>query len=173
MYAHAVTISHTDPDHAVAVLGEAVTTATRRRTDGSWRSPVPSWCRWPDVAAISTGGDLDGALLIASDVIDTWFRAGDWANQWLTLRHVAGVFAQRGDVGAAAVIHAAVKAASAELAMPIEASDLQRVAAILDQLPDALGPVRFADANARGATMTATDIVQFTLDSIDAALAAH
>ena len=43
------------------------------------------------VSLASRRGDLDGALALAADVIDTWYRAGDWANQWLTLRHVAGV----------------------------------------------------------------------------------
>lgn len=98
-------------------------------------------------------------------------RAGDWANQWLTLRHVAGVLAQRGDHEAAAMLHAAVRLASAELAMPIEASDLRRVGAILEQLPSALGHTRYAEAEARGAAMGADTVVQSTRAVIDRVLA--
>ena len=30
------------------------------------------------------------------EVVETWFQGGDWANQWLSLRHVAGVLADPG-----------------------------------------------------------------------------
>jgi hypothetical protein len=69
------------------------------------------------------------------------------------------------------VLHAAVRVASAELAMPIEASDLRRVGAILERLPAVLGPDRFAAADARGAAMAAREVVHSTQDVIDRVLA--
>ena len=107
-------------------------------------------------------GDLDTALELAGLVIDTWHRAGDWANQWLTLRHVAGVFAQRGEHEEAAVLRGALRVAAVDLAMPIEASDLRRLAAILERLPDALGVDRLADLEAQGAAMSGDSIVRRT-----------
>jgi hypothetical protein len=52
--------------------------------------------------------------------------------------------------------------------MPIEASDLRRVGAILEGLPADLGPARHAAAEARGAAMTAKDVVRFTQEVLDA-----
>ena len=31
-----------------------------------------------------------------AEVIDLWYRGGDWANQWLSMRHVLGIFADLG-----------------------------------------------------------------------------
>ena len=40
------------------------------------------------------------ALARYIDVIDLWYRGGDWANQWLSLRHVFGILVQlRADSG--------------------------------------------------------------------------
>jgi hypothetical protein len=118
------------------------------------------------VSLASRRGELEVALRLARDVIDTWHRAGDWANQWLTLRHVAGVLTQRGDYEDAALLQGAVRVASAEMAMPIEASDLLRVGEILEQLPAALGPERLADAESRASAMLDDVVVRHTLATI-------
>ncbi len=165
LHARALNIESFDPDRAASLLGEAVAHGTV--ANNRW---IVAFARTELVSLAGRRGDLDGALRMAREVIDMWYRAGDWANQWLTLRHVAGVLAQRGDDEDAAVLHAAVRVASAELAMPIEASDLRRVGAILEGLPEALGPARFADAEARGATMAATEVVRSTQDVIDRVL---
>jgi predicted ATPase/DNA-binding SARP family transcriptional activator len=157
LYARALTLEPLDPGRAASMLEESVQHGSA--ANNRW---IVAFARTELVSLASRRGDLDGALLLASDVIDTWYRAGDWANQWLTLRHVAGVLAQRGDYEDAAVLHGAVRVASAELALPIEASDLRRVGAILEQLPDALGPTRLADAVARGAAMPGESIVLYT-----------
>jgi hypothetical protein len=111
-------------------------------------------------------GELDQALRLASDVIDTWYRGGDWANQWLTLRHVAGVLAQRGDHVEAATLHGALRVASAEQAMPIEASDMRRLVVMREVLPDALGPTRLADAEAAGSSMSGDAVVGYARRAI-------
>ena len=165
-YAQAISVERSDPTEATSALEEAV-----RQGDAAQNRWIVAFARTELVSLASRRGDLDNALAIARGVIDTWHLAGDWANQWLTMRHVAGVFAQRGDFDEAAIINSAVKTASADLAMPIEASDLRRVAAIIGRLPMALGTSEHARAEARGARMTANDVVHFALASIDAALA--
>ncbi len=166
LHAQALTLEPLDPDRAASMLEEAVTHGSA--VNNRW---IVAFARTELVSLAGRRGDLDGALRLAREVIDMWYRAGDWANQWLTLRHVAGVLAQRGDYEDAAVLHAAIRVASAELAMPIEASDLRRVGAILERLPEALGPARFADAEARGAAMAAKKVVHSTQDVIDRVLA--
>ena len=166
LYARALVVEAVDPDRAVSMLEESIAHGTA--AGNRW---IVAFARTELVSLAGRRGDLDGALRLAREVIDMWHRAGDWANQWLTLRHVAGVLAQRGDHEAAATLHAAVRLASAELAMPIEASDLRRVGAILEQLPSALGHTRYAEAEARGAAMGADTVVQSTREVIDRVLA--
>lgn len=162
LYARALVFEAIDPDLAISMLEESIAHGTA--AGNRW---IVAFARTELVSLAGRRGDLDGALQLAREVIDMWHRAGDWANQWLTLRHVAGVLAQRGDYQAAAMLHAAVRLASAELAMPIEASDLRRVGAILEQLPNALGHARYAEAEARGAAMGADKVVQSTREVID------
>lgn len=166
LYASALVVEESDPDRAVAMLEESI--AHGAASGNRW---IVAFAQTEVVSLAGRRGDLDGALRLAREVIDMWHRAGDWANQWLTLRHVAGVLALRGDHEAAATVHAAVRLASAELAMPIEASDLRRVGAIFEQLPDALGHTRHAAAEARGAAMAADTVVRSTRDVIDRVLA--
>ena len=166
LYARALVVEAIDPDRAVSMLEESVAHGTA--AGNRW---IVAFARTELVSLAGRRGDFDGALRLAREVIDMWHRAGDWANQWRTLRHVAGVLAQRGDHEAAAMLHAAVRLASAELAMPIEASDLRRVGAILEQLPSALGDTRYAEAEARGAAMAADTVVQSTREVIDRVLA--
>lgn len=166
LYSLGLTVAPLDADRATSMLEEAVnhgTVATNR-----W---IVAFARTELVSLAGRRGDLDGALRLARDVIDSWYRAGDWANQWLTLRHVAGVLAQRGNHEEAAVLSGAVRVASAELAMPIEASDMRRVGAILDRLPGALGSEPFADADSRGAAMAPENLVHWTLEVIERILA--
>ena len=162
LYARALTLEALDPDRAASMLGEAITHGLS--VNNRW---IVAFARTELVSLAGRRGDLEAALLLAREVIDTWYRAGDWANQWLTLRHVAGVLVQLGDNENAAVLHAAVRSASAELAMPIEASDLRRVGALLERLPGALGPEGLAQAESRGTTMPAELVVHFTQQVID------
>ena len=167
-YAQAITVGTGDPDRAAAILGEAV--AHGLDGDNRW---IVAFARTELVSLASRRGDLDSALMTARDVIDTWYRAGDWANQWLTLRHVASLLAQCGELHHAALLHAAVRVASAELAMPIEAADRRRIAVILARLPVDLGPAGFAAAEAEAAYMSANDVVHATQDVIGRVLAAR
>lgn len=160
-YALAVTVESADSDRAASLLVEAVDHGTAAHN--RW---IVAFAQTELVSLAGRRGDFDTALRTAGTVIDTWYRAGDWANQWLTLRHVAGVLAAHGDHEEAVMIRAAVRLASAELAMPIEASDLRRLGAILESLPRALGPCEFAAADARGAAMTSTEVIRATLATI-------
>ncbi|MEO6627153.1 MAG: hypothetical protein ABIP03_01150, partial [Aquihabitans sp.] len=165
LYACALTIESVDSDRAASMLHEAVGYGVAAQN--RW---IVAFLQTELVSLAGRRGDFDVALHTARSVIDTWYRAGDWANQWLTLRHVAGVLAARGDHEDAAVLHAAVRVASAELALPIEASDLRRVEALLGNLPDVLGRSGFEAAGERGAAMSAIEVIDATLAMIDRAV---
>jgi hypothetical protein len=101
------------------------------------------------------------ALARYIDVIDLWYRGGDWANQWLSLRHVFGILVElRADFGAA-TLHGALTAAGAGYALPFEAADAQRIGVLVDNLRDRLGAAAFAAAVRRGTTLSDGEIIDF------------
>jgi tetratricopeptide (TPR) repeat protein len=102
------------------------------------------------------------ALAGFADVIDLWFRGGDWANQWLSLRHVFGILVQLDDHRAAATLHGALTAVGAAFALPFEASDAERIEQLANTLRDRLGAADFAAAVRRGASMSDGEIIEFT-----------
>ena len=53
-------------------------------------------------------------------MIDTWFRGGDWANQWLSLRHVFAILESLGHDEIAATLYGALDAAGVMHAFPLE-----------------------------------------------------
>jgi len=92
----------------------------------------------------------------------------DWANQWLSLRHVFGILVQlRADL-AAATLHGALTAAGSAYALPFEAADAQRIGALVDNLRDRLGPAAFASAVRRGTTLSDGEIIDFVRAQIRA-----
>ena len=165
LYARAITLETLDPGRAASMLEQAVEHGLS--VANRW---IVAFARTELISLAARRGDLDNALELAGLVIDTWHRAGDWANQWLSLRHVAGVFALRGEHEAAAVLRGALHVADADVALPIEASDLRRLAAILERLPDALGVDRLAELEAHGAGLSADGVVYYAQDALAASL---
>lgn len=106
------------------------------------------------------------ALARFAEVIDMWFRGGDWANQWLSLRHVFGILVQLRDHRAAATLHGALTAIGAAYALPFEASDVEHIDELVVQLRDEMRLADFAAAVRSGASMTDGEIVEFVQDRI-------
>jgi predicted ATPase/DNA-binding SARP family transcriptional activator len=108
------------------------------------------------------------ALARYIDVIDLWYRGGDWANQWLSLRHVFGILVQiRADL-AAATLHGALAAAGSAYALPFDATDSQWINALADDLRDRLGAAAFASAVRRGSSLSDGEIIEFVRAQIRA-----
>jgi predicted ATPase len=108
------------------------------------------------------------ALQRYADVVDLWYRGGDWANQWLSLRHVFGILVQlRAELGAA-TLHGALTAAGAAYALPFGAVDAERISLLVDDLRNQLGGAAFASAVRRGASLSDGEIVDFVQRQISA-----
>ena len=101
------------------------------------------------------------ALAGFADVIDLWFRGGDWANQWLSLRHVFGILCQLEDDRTAATLHGALTAVGAVHALPFVATDAEQITTRVGTLREHLGSAEFAAAVRRGAAMGDSEIVEF------------
>jgi predicted ATPase len=130
--------------------------------------------RWVEAFALTEvhwlrarGGEHVAALAGFADVVRTWSRGGDWANQWLSLRRVFGVFVDIGALEAGAVLYGSLAAVGAAHALPFEPADAQRLSGIVDELRSLLGPAAFADAVRRGASMKDTEIVEYVIDRIE------
>ncbi len=54
-------------------------------------------------------GEPREALARYADVVELWYRGGDWANQWLSLRHVFGILVQLHAHLGAATLHGALE----------------------------------------------------------------
>jgi predicted ATPase/DNA-binding SARP family transcriptional activator len=102
-----------------------------------------------------------------AEVIDLWYRGGDWANQWLSMRHVLGILTDLGAHQAAAVLHGALVAAGAAAALPFEPGDAQQLAAEANRARSVLGAADFAIAVRRGAAMSDADTVAYVRAEID------
>jgi predicted ATPase/DNA-binding SARP family transcriptional activator len=163
LYAQGLALKSTSPLEATAQLQQAADIA---RDAGN---------RWIQAFALTEVLWLEGrqgqpreALARYIDVIDLWYRGGDWANQWLSLRHVFGILVQlRADL-AAATLHGALTAAGSAYALPFEAADAQRISDLVDDLRDRLGPAAFASAVRRGTTLSDGETIDFVCAQIEA-----
>jgi hypothetical protein len=111
-------------------------------------------------------GDAAGALAGYGEVVDTWYRGGDWVNQWLSLRHVCGIFAALGASRPAAVLFGSLAAAGAAAALPFEPADAERLDNVVGELRRVLGPAEFAAAVREGAATRDATIVRYVQDQI-------
>jgi len=100
--------------------------------------------------------------------VESWYHGGDWANQWLSLRHVFGILHQLDDHCGAAILHGALTAAGAAYALPFEPADAERLDALVSTLRTQLGPEMFASAVREGAAMPDAALVAFVLRRIAA-----
>ncbi|MGB8196932.1 MAG: BTAD domain-containing putative transcriptional regulator [Acidimicrobiales bacterium] len=156
LYAQGLAHKTTDPQAATDELGFAADIA---RDAGN---------RWIQAFALTEVLWLDArrgrpreALARYVDVIDLWFRGGDWANQWLSLRHVFGILVQlRADLGAA-TLHGALSAAGSAYALPFDAGDAQRINELVEDVRERLGAAAFASAVRRGSSLSDGEIIEF------------
>ena len=100
-------------------------------------------------------------------VVVKWFQGGDWANQWLSLRHLAGIFAEIGRDEEAALLFGAVDAAGASAALPFSPPDADLLDSVARRLTARLGSSAAAEARRRGAMMRDDATVAAALQTID------
>jgi hypothetical protein len=160
-YAAGLALESAAPDDARALLTESAEAA--RTVRNRWVEAFAlTEVRWLEAQR----GDPLAALGGFSSVVETWYRAGDWANQWLSLRHVCGILAQVGEHRSAAVLYGAIAGAGAAIALPFEPSDAERLGGLVDELRAILGAAEFAAAVREGAARRDVELVQFVQDEI-------
>ena len=160
-YAHGLALESTEPVASRARLAAAADAA--RAAGNRWiETFATTEVLWIDAEL----GAVESALRGYENVIEAWYRGGDWASQWLSLRRVFGLLQRTGQHDAAAVVYGGIAAAGASAALPLRPEDAASLQASLDQLCDTLGGERFQAARERGATMTDHALVAFVLATI-------
>lgn len=162
-YAAGLSCKPDDPDRTLELLVTSGRLAGA--VDNRW---LRAFARTEELHLRAQRGDIDQALTGYREVVDTWFRGGEWANQWLSLRHLFGVFAALGDDEIAAVLHGALDAAGAATALPFEPSEAARVNALAGTVRARYGPAAFDAAVNRGRTMRDEEVIRTTLEHLDA-----
>ena len=164
-YAAGLAAAHTSPEEALRLLEESAQLA-----DSVGNTWMRSFARTEAMWLRARRGDVDEALIGYREVVGTWFRGGDWANQWLSLRHVAGILATTGRDEEAALLSGAVQAAGAAAALPFAPLDADELAELTRDLARRLGEDALAAAGRRGASMRADAAVALALGTIDSLL---
>jgi predicted ATPase/DNA-binding SARP family transcriptional activator len=161
-YALGLALERTDTTEALANLETAahLGASAGNRWIGAFALTEVHWLR-------ARSGEHLAALEGYTAVVRTWYRGGDWANQWLSLRHVFGILTDLGAFEVAAVLHGALVAAGAAHALPFEPADAQRLADTVDELRSLLGTDAFEGAVARGAAMSDSEIVDFVIHHME------
>jgi predicted ATPase/DNA-binding SARP family transcriptional activator len=161
VYALGVALQGSDPVAAMEHLRVAATTAERAGN---------RWLRGFALTEVHGLVARDGRPLEAlngyAEVIETWYRGGDWANQWLSLRHVLGILIALGEHQPAAVLHGGLAATGAAYALPYEPADAQRLADDVAAVRQQLGPANFAAAARIGTALADDQLVTYALDQI-------
>jgi predicted ATPase/DNA-binding SARP family transcriptional activator/tetratricopeptide (TPR) repeat protein len=112
-------------------------------------------------------GETGDALAGYREVVETWYQSGDWANQWLSLRQLAGILASVGRDEDAALLFGAVTAAGARTALPFAPTDAEDLEELSRELEQRLGPETLAAHRRRGGMMRDESVVATALAAID------
>jgi predicted ATPase/DNA-binding SARP family transcriptional activator len=151
-YALGEVLSVTDPDAALVHLDRAVALAD---------TVAAHFIRGVALLSATTlrarHGEPAAAAQALLELMDHWEQAGNWRQQWVTLRHAIELFARLGDDEAAATMLGAVETSDS---VNLYGADAERLAAVRSDLLARLG----ADSSAllaQGLNMSAPQAVAF------------
>jgi hypothetical protein len=163
-YARAISLQAADPPRALALFERSVehAEAVGNRWIRAFALTESLWIR-------ARHGEAADALARYRDVVDTWYRGGDWANQRLSLRYVLALLERVGRDEAAATLYGALEQAGVMQVLPLEPSTADEFEHAVERLTTRLGDLAFSDAVERGRVLHDEELVRFVLREIDAA----
>ncbi|MGH3824783.1 MAG: ATP-binding protein [Pseudonocardiaceae bacterium] len=145
-------LARVDPQAAIVAIDAALATSRETRN------------RFVEAVALVSAASLRGrhgdplaALPLFGQVIDHWQRAGNWTQQWITLRNVIDLFARLGADEPAAILCGALGAS--RTATPLFGADADEFASTASALETRMGEREYRRCLARGAAMTDDDAV--------------
>jgi predicted ATPase len=154
-YASGIWLASTTPDRALEELWRSETLA--REVGNTW---FELFARTETLWLRAFAGEPLAALRGFADVVAAWHRAGDWANQWLSLRHVLGICHLLGADELAVITHGALERANAVRAFPFEPAAAARLGNVIGDLRTRLGDHRFLVAEQVGRTAATSVVIE-------------
>lgn len=164
-YARGFALTETAPDEAISCFELSAT-----RADSVGNRWMRSFARTELYWLRAKRGETEVALEGYRELIATWFRGGEWANQWLSLRQLAGILGRLGQDTDAALLFGAIDAAGATSALPLSPAEASELGAESRAMLDRLGEDEFRTLTAKGASMREDAAVDFALQAISRAL---
>jgi predicted ATPase/DNA-binding SARP family transcriptional activator len=162
-YATGVWTATTDPAHSRENLQRSETLA--HEAGNLW---FELFARTETLWLRAIDGEPAEALRAFADVTAAWHRAGDWANQWLSLRHVLGICHMLGADELAAVIYGALVRAGAIDAFPFEPSSAAQLAQTVVEIREGLGEQRFEAAHQHGQSASTSTVIDLIVSQLQA-----
>lgn len=107
-------------------------------------------------------GDVDRATSGLAEAVDTWYHAGEWSQQWLTLARCVVALSMLGENELAAQVIGAVERWAAMGTPPVMAPLGVRTRAAAEELTERLGVDRYRQLHAQGGGMPVIDVVHRT-----------
>jgi predicted ATPase/DNA-binding SARP family transcriptional activator len=161
-YATGIWLTAIDPVRARRELARSE--AVSREVGNDW---FELFARTETLWLLALDGEPAAALAGFAEVLAAWHRAGDWANQWLSMRHVFGICCRIGADELAMTIHGALEHAGAVDAFPFEPTAAVELARTVDALRERLGDR--ADAlELEGRTTSTSALIPLVVDGISA-----
>lgn len=161
-YALGEALAGVDAPAAIAAIDAALVTARQCRN------------RFMEGIALLTAaslrarnGDPRAALQQFGQVIEHWQRAGNWTQQWITMRNVIEALARLGADEPATILCGALDTRRG--APPLFGADADRLAGAETALRAGLGEQHYLRCLARGAVMTDLDAITFAAAACTAA----
>ncbi len=143
-----------DPGAAMAAFTEADRIAGR--AGNRW---LRSFARTEICGLMVEQNDVDRARTALADVVDVWFRAGEWSQQWLTLtRCVVALFAM-GEHELAARVIGAIEARAVLGALPVTVNLRDQALEIAGTLAAQFGTERYELLLKAGAEAPVSEVV--------------
>jgi predicted ATPase/DNA-binding SARP family transcriptional activator len=115
-------------------------------------------------------GDSTHAAVLLGEAIDHWSQAGNWTQQWITIRHVIDLLVRLGVHEDAAVLYGALTESTT--ATKAYGPDATRLRSHADTLRTELGAQRYSAAVERGVASRDDEVIQIARAQIDCVLAA-
>jgi len=159
-YALGEVLADTEPEHAMAALDAARSAATK-----SGSGFVEGVATVTAASLRARHGEIGKALDLFAAAVSQWRRAGNWTQQWVTLRNVIDLFARLAADEAAAVLSAALHASPS--AAPLYGADAERLAVTDAALRTRLSDPVHHRCSMRGAAMTDDEAVSFAIAEIN------
>jgi predicted ATPase/DNA-binding winged helix-turn-helix (wHTH) protein len=107
-------------------------------------------------------GEVAEACAGLADVIDTWFRFGEWAQQWLTMSRGVVALAGIDRTELACQVVGAIEQHATVAPTPVMASLRDQMMQTTESLRQTVGVDRYDDLRAAGATRPVVDVVHET-----------